>query len=43
MVLLFVCCFFFLDVGAAASNCGEDGVPLVDGDFLVLINGWWER
>ncbi|MGO9350995.1 MAG: hypothetical protein ACLP3C_09300 [Mycobacterium sp.] len=28
--------------GSTDPDCGEDGVPLLDDDFLVLINGWWE-
>jgi isoamylase len=28
--------------GSIDPDCGEDGVPLLDDDFLVLINGWWE-
>ena len=28
--------------GSADPDCSEDGTPLLDGDFLVLINAWWE-
>ncbi|MGZ5392485.1 MAG: glycogen debranching protein GlgX [Mycobacterium sp.] len=28
--------------GSADPDCGEDGTPLLDDDFLVLINAWWE-
>ncbi len=31
----------YLD-GADAPDHAEDGSPLVDDDFLVLVNGWWE-
>ncbi len=28
--------------GSTDPDCGDDGVPQLDDDFLVLINGWWE-
>jgi isoamylase len=28
--------------GSADPDCSEDGTPLLDDDFLVLINAWWE-
>jgi glycogen operon protein len=28
--------------GQDAPDRGADGTPLVDDDFLVLVNGWWE-
>jgi len=28
--------------GSIDPDCGDDGSPLRDDDFLVLINGWWE-
>ena len=28
--------------GRTDPDCGADGVPLLDDDFLLLINGWWE-
>jgi glycogen operon protein len=28
--------------GSANRDCSEDGTPLLDDDFLVLINAWWE-
>jgi len=31
----------YLD-GSDAPDRGEDGMPLVDDDFLVLVNSWWE-
>jgi isoamylase len=31
----------YLDGGDAPDHA-EDGTPLLDDDFLVLINGWWE-
>ncbi|HEY6424097.1 MAG TPA: glycogen debranching protein GlgX [Pseudonocardiaceae bacterium] len=31
----------YLD-GADAPDTAEDGTPLTDDDFLLLINGWWE-
>jgi isoamylase len=31
----------YLD-GDDAPDLAEDGTPLLDDDFLVLINGWWE-
>ena len=31
----------FLD-GSDDPDRAEDGAPLVDDDFLVLVNGWWE-
>jgi glycogen operon protein len=32
----------YLD-GDDAPDLGEDGAPLLDDDFLVLVNGWWEK
>jgi glycogen operon protein len=32
----------YLD-GDDAPDLAEDGTPLVDDDFLVLVNGWWEK
>ena len=32
----------YLD-GSDAPDTGPDGSPLVDDDFLVLVNAWWER
>ena len=32
----------YLD-GSDAPDTGPDGQPLFDDDFLVLVNGWWER
>jgi glycogen operon protein len=31
----------YLD-GSDAPDLGPDGQPLLDDDFLVLVNGWWE-
>ena len=31
----------YLD-GADAPDRADDGTPLLDDDFLVLVNGWWE-
>jgi glycogen operon protein len=31
----------YLD-GSDAPDAGPDGQPLLDDDFLVLVNGWWE-
>jgi glycogen operon protein len=31
----------YLD-GADAPDRADDGTPLVDDDFLLLVNGWWE-
>ena len=31
----------FID-GATDPDVGADGTPMVDNDFLVLINAWWE-
>jgi len=31
----------YLD-GADDPDRAEDGTPLVDDDFLVLVNSWWE-
>jgi glycogen operon protein len=31
----------YLD-GSDAPDTGPDGHPLLDDDFLVLVNGWWE-
>jgi glycogen operon protein len=31
----------YLD-GSDAPDRGEDGTPMVDDDFLVLFNAWWE-
>jgi glycogen operon protein len=28
--------------GGDDPDLAEDGTPLVDDDFLVLVNGWWE-
>ncbi|MBV8346154.1 MAG: glycogen debranching protein GlgX [Mycolicibacterium sp.] len=28
--------------GSTDPDCGENGAPLVDDDFVILINGWWE-
>ena len=28
--------------GSIDPDCGEEGTWLLDDDFLVLINGWWE-
>jgi isoamylase len=32
----------YLD-GGDAPDLAEDGTPLLDDDFLVLVNGWWEK
>ena len=32
----------YLD-GSDAPDTGPDGQPLLDDDFLVLVNAWWER
>jgi len=32
----------YLD-GDDAPDLAEDGAPLLDDDFLVLVNGWWEK
>jgi glycogen operon protein len=32
----------YLD-GSDAPDTGPDGQPLLDDDFLVLVNGWWEK
>jgi isoamylase len=32
----------YLD-GGDDPDLAEDGTPLVDDDFLVLVNGWWEK
>ena len=32
----------YLD-GSDAPDLAEDGTPLLDDDFLVLVNAWWER
>jgi glycogen operon protein len=29
--------------GGDDPDLAEDGTPLVDDDFLVLVNGWWEK
>jgi isoamylase len=29
--------------GGDDPDLADDGTPLVDDDFLVLVNGWWER
>jgi isoamylase len=29
--------------GGDDPDLAEDGMPLVDDDFLVLVNGWWEK
>ena len=31
----------FID-GATDPDIGADGTPMVDNDFLVFINAWWE-
>lgn len=31
----------FID-GATDPDCTEDGAELIDDDFLVFVNGWWE-
>ena len=31
----------FID-GSTDPDVGADGTPMVDDDFLVLINAWWE-
>ena len=31
----------FID-GATDPDVGPDGVPMVDDDFLILVNAWWE-
>ena len=28
--------------GSTDPDCGEDGTPQLDDDFMVFINGWWE-
>ncbi|CAN5243597.1 hypothetical protein BH09ACT8_BH09ACT8_22980 [soil metagenome] len=28
--------------GAIDPDCEPDGTPLIDDDFLVLVNAWWE-
>lgn len=28
--------------GSTDPDCGDDGTPLIDNDFLILVNGWWE-
>jgi glycogen operon protein len=35
------CIALYLD-GADDPDLGEDGTPLVDDDFLLLVNAWWE-
>jgi glycogen operon protein len=35
------CVALYLD-GADDPDRAKDGTPLVDDDFLVLVNGWWE-
>ena len=35
------CLAIYLD-GDDAPDRAEDGTPLLDDDFLVLVNGWWE-
>jgi isoamylase len=35
------CITLFLD-GTDDPDLGADGVPLVDDDFLLLVNAWWE-
>jgi glycogen operon protein len=35
------CLAVYLD-GADAPDEADDGTPLYDDDFLVLVNGWWE-
>ena len=32
----------YLD-GSDAPDLAEDGTPLLDDDFVVLVNAWWER
>ena len=32
----------YLD-GDDAPDLAQDGTPLLDDDFLVLVNGWWEK
>jgi glycogen operon protein len=32
----------YLD-GDDSPDLAEDGTPMVDDDFLVLVNGWWEK
>ena len=29
--------------GGDSPDLAEDGTPLLDDDFLVLVNGWWEK
>jgi isoamylase len=31
----------FID-GSTDPDVGADGTPMVDNDFLMFINGWWE-
>jgi glycogen operon protein len=31
----------FID-GATDPDVGRDGTPMVDDDFLILVNAWWE-
>ena len=31
----------FID-GATDPDVGPDGTPMVDDDFLILVNAWWE-
>ncbi len=31
----------FID-GSTDPDCGDDGTPLIDHDFLMLVNAWWE-
>jgi glycogen operon protein len=35
------CITIYLD-GSSSPDRDEDGMPLVDDDFAVLVNGWWE-
>jgi glycogen operon protein len=35
------CVAIYLD-GSDAPDTAEDGLPLIDDDFLVLVNSWWE-
>jgi glycogen operon protein len=31
----------FID-GATDPDVGSDGTPMVDDDFLIIVNAWWE-
>ena len=35
------CVAIYLD-GSDAPDRADDGTPMIDDDFLVLVNAWWE-